>query len=136
MTWAVEYNSALRIVDIAFTGITSGRDLQEATTKCISLGKERGTVHFLVDTEKLELLAPLVDILDLPDKQYVAEGLDRLSRVAVVHPRSPKGQEAAQFYKTVCINRGWSVQLFPNRDEAIEWLTATDSSKKQDAGNS
>ena len=136
MTWTVEYNSTLRIVDIVFTGITSGRDLQEATTKCILLGKERGTVQFLVDAAELELFAPLVDILDLPEKQYVEEGLDRLSRVALVNPRSAKAKEAAEFYKTVCINRGWSVRLFPERAEAIEWLMATDSSKMQDTGNS
>ena len=112
-----------------FSDITSGRDLQEATTKCILLAKEQGTVQFLVDAEELELFAPLVDIIDLPDKQYVVEGLERLSRVALVNPKSPKAKEAAYFYETVCINRGWNVQLFPNRDDAIEWLTSTEFSK-------
>ena len=130
MTWMLEYNNTLRIVDVVFTGVTSGRDLQEATTKCVMLGKEQGTVKFLVDAVGLELFAPLVDIIDLPDKQYVAEGLDRLSRVALVYPRSPKAKQAAHFYETVCINRGWSVKLFPKRDDAIEWLTATDSLNK------
>jgi len=129
MAWMLEYDGTLRIVDIVFSGITSGRDLQEATTKCILLAKEQGTVQFLVDAEELELFAPLVDIIDLPDKQYVVEGLERLSRVALVNPKSPKAKEAAYFYETVCINRGWNVQLFPNRDDAIEWLTNTEFSK-------
>ena len=132
MTWMLEYNDTLRIVDVVFTGVTSGRDLQEATTKSIMLGKEQGAVKFLVDAVDLELFAPLVDIIDLPDKQYVAEGLDRLSRVALVYPRSPKAKQAAHFYETVCINRGWSVKLFSKRDDAIEWLTAIYTLKKQE----
>jgi hypothetical protein len=128
MTWTLEYNRTLRIVDLVFSGITSGRDLQEATTKCILLGKEQGAVQYLVDAEELELFAPLVDIIDLPDKQYVVEGLDRLSRVALVNPKSSKAKEAAYFYETVCINRGWNVRLFPKRDDAIEWLTASEFS--------
>jgi hypothetical protein len=135
MTWTLEYNRTLRIVDVVFAGITSGRDLQEATTKCILLGKEQDTVQFLVDAAELELFAPLVDIIDLPDKQYVMEGLDRLSRVALVSPRSPKAKEAAYFYETACINRGWSVRLFPKRDDAIEWLTSAEFSKKQEIHN-
>jgi len=131
MAWMLEYDGTLRIVDIVFSGITSGRDLQEATTKCILLAKEQGTVQFLVDAEELELFAPLVDIIDLPDKQYVVEGLERLSRVALVNPKSPKAKEAAYFYETVCINRGWNVQLFPNRDDAIEWLTNTEFSNSR-----
>ena len=58
--------------------------------------------------------------------RYVADGLERLSRVALVYPRSPKAKEAARFYETACINRGWNVRLFPERDDAIEWLTATE----------
>jgi hypothetical protein len=129
MAWTLEYNRSLRIVDLVFSGITSGRDLQEATTKCILLAKEQGTVQFLVDAEELELFAPLVDIIDLPYKQYVAEGLERLSRVALVNPNSPKAKEAAHFYETVCINRGWNARLFPKRDDAIEWLTNMGFSK-------
>jgi hypothetical protein len=129
MAWTLEYNRSLRIVDLVFSGITSGRDLQEATTKCILLANEQGTVQFLVDAEELELFAPLVDIIDLPYKQYVAECLERLSRVALVNPNSPKAKEAAHFYETVCINRGWIARLFPKRDDAIEWLTNMGFSK-------
>ena len=130
MAWTHEYNSTLRLVEVVFTGDTTGRDLHEATTKAISLSKERGITRFLVDAAELKLSAPLIDIIDLPDKQYVEEGLDRRSRVALITPISPRGKEAAQFYETVCYNRGWQVQLFTTRDEAMAWLHAAEGSKK------
>lgn len=77
----------------------------------------------------------ILDLLNLPARQYVEESMSRRIRVAVVSPRMPEAQEKVRFYETVCLNRGWKVRLFKSRDDAIEWLTGTDSSDKEDAGN-
>jgi len=130
MTWTIEYNSNLRIIDLVIAGSLTGLDMKEVTSKLITLGKNQGVALFLVDTTDLELAPSLSRIIDLPDKQYEEEGLDRRIRLALVLPRSPKAKEAALFYETACVNRGWNVKTFPNREEAIEWLTRTDSSNK------
>jgi hypothetical protein len=135
MTWTLEYSNKLRVIKLVYTGRTTGLDLQESTFKAIALSKEQGSLMFLVDSTEIELTASTFNLYDLPDRQYLAENLDRKSHVAVVLPRRPKEQEDARFYETACVNRGWFVMLFPNCDEGIEWLTGTDSSNKPDAGD-
>jgi hypothetical protein len=122
MSWNANHNQILNIVELVFTSLTTAQDLKEATSKCIALGKENETNRFLVNAEELELLAPLVDIYDLPDKQYIAEQADRFSRIAVVLPRSSQAKEAVQFYETVCMNRGWAAKIVSTRQDAVDWL--------------
>jgi hypothetical protein len=135
MAWTLEHSSKLRVIELVCTGRTTGLDLREATSKAIALGKEQGSSMFLVDATEIELTASTFDLYDLPGRQYPAENLARQSHVAVVLPKRPKERKDAEFYETACVNRGWLVKLFPNRDEGIEWLTGTDSSNKPDAGD-
>jgi hypothetical protein len=135
MAYTLRFNPTLRIVELVFTGRYTAQVSRESTSKAIALGKEHGDVDALVDASKAELAVSLFDLLDLPARQYDRESMNRRIRVAVVPPSLPNDLELAQFYETACLNRGWQVQLFPNRKDAIEWLTGTDSSKKQDGGD-
>jgi len=124
MTWTVDYNSTLHIIEGVFTGRATELDLKESTSKAIALSKEKGKVKFLIDATELELPASIFGLYDLPAKQYNTEKMDHRSRFALVLPELLKEKEKVEFYKTACVNRGWHVQLFANRDKAIEWLKA------------
>lgn len=122
MAWHASYQQALHIVEVVYTGPTDQRDLQQATSHCIALAKANNTTRFLVDAAALELTASLIDVYNLPEKQYIEEGAERTSRIALIRPRQPRSQEAADFYETVCRNRGWIVKVVATRAEAVDWL--------------
>jgi len=49
-----------------------------------------------------------------------------LDMVEVVLSGVNTGEELrdnAEFFETVCINRGWAVQRFTDREQAIRWLS-------------
>jgi hypothetical protein len=135
MAYTLEYNHALRIVELVYTGLHTSQESRESTSKAIALGKEHGDADALVDATEAKLAVSIFDLFDLPDRQYVAENMKREIRVAVVPPSRPEDQEAARFYETACFNRGWQVRLFPDRDHAIAWLKGTDTSKKPNTGD-
>ena len=135
MAYTLKYNRTLGIVELAYTGRYTAQESRESTAKAIALGKEHGDADALVDATEAEVAVSIIDLLDLPDRQYVAQGMNRRIRLAVVSPRLPKDHKDAKFYETACLNRGWNVRLFTSRDDAIEWLTRTDSSNKPDAGD-
>ncbi len=135
MPWNAKHNETLQLIEVVYTGLTTARDLQEATSKCIAMGKEKGINRFLVDSEGLELSASFVDVFELCDKKYTAEKADRLSRIAVVLPRSTEAQEVARFYETVCRNRGWMANVVSTRQEAIDWLLSRKLSNKPAASD-
>ena len=134
MSWTVEFNGKSGIIEIVYVGHSTGADLRESTTKGIALTNELGVFDVLVDSTELEA-PPLTDIYDLPAKQYDAEGLSRRIRIALIQPKLPSALKATEFYENACVNRGWRVRSFANRDAAIEWLIDTDSSNKPAAGD-
>ena len=115
------------IVEVEFSGDISADDLREVTTKCIDLQKETNTRRFLVQLHRSEVVASFFDVYDLADQQYQREGLNRTSRIAVVLPTALSAQAAADFYETVCVNRGWNAQVHPHRQSALDWLMMDNS---------
>lgn len=74
MPWSYEYNPTMGVIEVAYRGSTSARDLQESTSRFIDIEHEQGINRFLVDTSDMELDATLLDVHDLPEAQYVVEG--------------------------------------------------------------
>ena len=122
MPYSIKHNPLPDFIELMLRGATTGTDLREATTKCISLGKQIGSTRFLVDATGASLAASMIDIYNLPADQYEKEDFDRQNRVAVILPVSAEARKAAEFYETVCRNRGWCVQVFLERQSAIHWL--------------
>ena len=122
MTWTVTHNSKLQIIEVVYTGITSGEDLQESTSKAIAMTKEFGISEVLVEITDITLDVTTMDIFKLPAHQYRTEQLDYRTHVALILPCREKERQDALFYETVCLNRGWLVRTFETRDESIAWL--------------
>jgi hypothetical protein len=61
----------------------------------------------------------------------VEEAASRQAKVAVMLPASKEAREAVQFYELACKNNGWRVQVFSERQSALDWLAGN----KSDSGN-
>jgi hypothetical protein len=122
MAWSSKLNAELGIVDSAYAGLTTAADFRKGTTAAIALAKQAGTTRHLVDTSELVFAASLIDLYLLPASQFEREQADRRSRVALIPPADEKAREAIHFYQTACVNRGWTVKLFADRQAAIGWL--------------
>jgi hypothetical protein len=126
MAWTVDYDAESRVIVLTFRDTSSGSDLREATSAAIALGKTHGSWRFFIDVSQGSLAVAPFTLLNLPDKHYVAEGVDRSSRLALLLPPAAKDRELARFYETACLNRDWQVQSFEDRDVARRWLLAAD----------
>ena len=121
MTWKLEYNSKLGIIESVLSGNVSGSDMREITSQSVSLSHEHGVTRFLVDASNQEQAGTVTDIYELP-RQYTEESVDRLGYLAYVRPILPDLQKLAQFFENVCVNRGWRMESFTNYRDAIGWL--------------
>jgi hypothetical protein len=122
MSWSVDYEDASGIVVVTYVGASDAGDLRAASAAAIALSKTHDTLRFLIDgTHGAFPVSPFA-LLDMPARQYPQEGADPRSRVALLLPQAPKDREAARFYETVCLNRGWQVESFDDRDAARRWL--------------
>ncbi len=123
----------MSIVELRFEGEVSLSDLNVAAKEAIELMREHDCSGVYLDATAQESAPSFAELYERP-KLYEAEGLSRSIPVVYVMPRLPKVREAAHFWETVCRNRGWFIQMFENREDAMEWLKATISANKADAG--
>ena len=124
MPWSYEIDESLGVVTVVYEGEVTGDELRESTTELIGLQKTAGLKLYLIDATSMRL-APttsIMDVFDLPTRQYEAEGADRTGRVAIFLPDSSPALEMVQFYETVSANRGWMVRRFVAHDDALAWL--------------
>jgi hypothetical protein len=128
MPYSVKHDPVQGIIEVMFIGLITGSDLREATTECISLQKQTGEKSFLIDADGWDVRASLVDIYEIPTRQYWKEELASESRIATIFPTSESGKIAANFYINVCQNRGWNARVFPDRRGAVDWLTGSTGS--------
>lgn len=123
MDWRVEYLGNYHIVELHMIGMITGPDLMASVADRIALGRETGVSNFIVNSEKLLAhQAAVTDVLDLPIVKYREEDMDRSSRMAVLRPLDPDSAWLADFYETVCVNRGWNAHICADRESAIRWL--------------
>ena len=96
-------------------------DIREATEKRISIQNETGATRVLADASQSLDGPSTIEIYDLPDKIYP----EYESRRAFILPTNKQSKETAYFFKTAARNRGWIIELFKNREDALFWLTKT-----------
>ena len=123
MPYDLRYNDALRAIELVFNGILSAEDLRKCTSEGIDLQNERHVYAVLINALDLESAPSIMEVYDLP-RQYEERGFRKANRLALVWPKVPAARHIAVFYDTVCNNRGWKVQPFDARDEAVAWLTS------------
>lgn len=135
MPSTVEYNPGLRIVQVKYVGRVTGDEFRKTTIEVLDLAKANNTNLFLIDDSELENVASIFDLYELP-KLYRELGADGDSKAALIMPSvDTAAAEDVRFYETVCLNRGWQVKAFSERQEAINWLTNKNPSNKADTND-
>lgn len=126
MSWNITHNRSLDIVEIEYTGIITGVDIETAATQRITLMNKTKTNGALIDTSSVTYFTgSILDIYNLPYRLYSQECADITMKIALICPTKSELRELAEFYIKVCSNRDWCVRLFGHKQAALDWLKAT-----------
>ena len=122
MTWRIEFDEQRKPVFLTFQAKVSSKDIRESSAAVIAMMHDKDTSRILTDlTDATSLALSTVDIVLLPES-YKDWGLSVSFTEAIVAPKGSKVRKEAEFYETVCVNRGINAQIFEDRDQALEWL--------------
>ena len=123
MPWKLEYHEDSQIVELHIDGRANGDELREAATARIAFGKEKGVERYIINVRHLKAPRSATPaVYEIPTRLYEEEGLSRSSVIAVIAPMDAQSMWAANFFEDICVNRGWRVETFLDRDRAIDWL--------------
>lgn len=133
MGWYIKYENSSGIIEINYTGDVKDSDLREASKRRISMQEETGSNLILVDASKSRGGPSAMDLYDLPDKIYPESNVRRDTRIAFVLPQREKARELAHFFQTAARNRGWVIELFDYRENAVSWLISVRGHSKDNS---
>lgn len=122
LPYKIKYKKSPGIIELTHSGSISGEEVRKSAEECVELHLKHSAHSILIDIEDVEAAPPLAEVIKLPDI-YKKGGLSRATRIAIVVPKLRSEEATAHFYVRFCRNRGWAVQKFEKRDQAISWLS-------------
>jgi hypothetical protein len=121
MPWKISIHPDGPVVETSYSGILTMDELFDAALETLSVAKAHGITLLLGDCSALEGGHSVFNLYDLADR-VLATGLDHSFREAVIVPDVPESAQLVKFWETTCINRGITVQIFNDRQRALDWL--------------
>jgi len=109
------------VVTIINTAEIYGEDVVNMTHESFELSQSKQVGSFLVDCTNMISRLGALDIYQLP-AIYEQITSPRTNRVAVLKSNNKDTNRTLEFYKTVCGNRGWLIDIFSDKDAALKWL--------------
>ncbi len=123
-TWKVHYDADDDVVVSTIVGYATTEDLMASAIARISLGKEKGTTNFVLDTRGFlpSDRASFEAIYETVTRSYPTMFVDRSTRLAVIPPESEDARWFMDFFQSMCDSRGWNAREVANWDEARVWF--------------
>jgi hypothetical protein len=121
MPFKLTESSHPQIIEIEYTGAVTPDELIAAFEVLAKEAQVRNSYKILADCSHLEgghSILNLYYLIDLIEKA----GIPHTMMEAIIQPQLTATQEEVRFYETACLNRGYNVRIFANREAALEWL--------------
>ncbi len=130
MPYEIRFLEESGIIAIENKGEITQHELLKQTQEAIQMGREKKSDLFLTIFSHVKVQAGTFDVARFPD-MYEQLGMKRTSRIAVVVSEVESKAEDLRFYETICLNRGWHIKIFLEKDPALEWLVEGKGNVKQ-----
>ncbi|MBE2217105.1 MAG: STAS/SEC14 domain-containing protein [Ignavibacteria bacterium] len=121
MPFKIEIHTHPERIEVTYYGKVTEEELRLAIKEFMD--KKGGSEYLLVLTDCLGITTS-PSVLDVYERinMYEKLGIDTETKEAILIPSDQIVVENVKFYETACLNRGYNVRIFENRQEAIDWL--------------
>ena len=121
--FVVTYHADIDVVETVYTGTITFEEVLQEFEQSLALANEKGTDRYIADLTATNLVElPRIEIFKMPGAFEEAGGV-RPVHAALVMSADRASREAAEFLRTVSRNRGWNIETFATREEAVAWLS-------------
>lgn len=116
MPGTVSMNKELGVIEVSSFGDVTPDDIFDNTLAVEKMREKNGVDKVLLDVRKQSSTAGMTDIF------RIASEVPLSMKLAVVLSEGQPTEEDNRFFETMANSCGASVQTFPSKDEAVEWL--------------
>ncbi|MCP4899488.1 MAG: hypothetical protein GY906_21185 [bacterium] len=121
MTWKVDYCKRAETIHISASGTMDLRTITAMGSEALATASPRRPRRFLLNARDMAPDVTTAAIYQLPGI-LTSHGLKHGDRVAIVYRPNTEHGRNFEFFETVSVNRGYSVRVFLNVEDAWKWL--------------
>ena len=120
MEWDIVVNEAHQCLEVTTSGIADKDSSLNMVKSIVHEAKDHQIKKILVDHRNLgNVIGNTMDIYERP--QLLKDtGAELSVKIALII--KPEHWEHFRFFETVCINQGFSVSIFYDKEKAMSWL--------------
>lgn len=121
MPWEVTLHADLGIVETRYDRVLRPAELEAAVLETLRVASEAGASRFLGDCTRLTGGHSIADLYFLAQAVQNSKVAGRV-REAVLLPEVQSAQRVVHFWEDAATNRGLVVEIFCDREAAVDWL--------------
>jgi hypothetical protein len=121
MAVKIRYHEDIKVVETVYIGPFPKDELFNSVNQTLEFALEKKTLLLLGDCQALSENSSLVDVYSLAE-YYLTIFESHKFKEAIILPKDKEVARNLKFYETTCINRGFDVKVFSDRESAISWL--------------
>lgn len=118
MPFEIKYDSELDCIFSTFTGEVNMTITKQYIARLLPILEETGCRRVLSDSRECSLKLSSMDIVQFPKMAQAHPQTARLKRAVLASP----GTSGYELYATLSRLQGQDIQVFSNREEALQWL--------------
>lgn len=115
------FNEEINIIETVYSGTLTLNELNQHVREIMELAQKHQVTRFLADCTGIMQGGSSLDIYDLAKMIEDVPEVHRMKE-AILLPVQPDSAGDMKFFETTAKNRGLNVQVFANRENAIQWL--------------
>lgn len=118
MEWAITIHEDH--IEISTSGIAD-RDSSIAMAKALTHEmRERRIKKAVIDHSCLDSVTG--NVVDIYERPNILKFIGAILGIRIAEIVKPEHREHFRFLETVCVNQGFELRIFGERDEAVRWL--------------
>ena len=128
MPWTIRFLAEERIVEMVYSGMINPRELEQSITEALAASKTHACARFLADGTAMLGGHTTSDLYTHMEQAIKISFPEPFREALVLPPKAPlEIVENMQFWAAGLRLRGYDVQIFIERAQALNWLRAANT---------
>jgi len=120
MEWEIDINDEHKYIEVITSGIAD-KDGSLNMAKAIShTMKTNRITKALIDHRNVASVTG--SVTDIYNRPKLLRIIGAILRIKIAEIIKPEHLEHFKFFETVCINRGYQISIFQDKEKALSWL--------------
>ncbi|HMQ78438.1 MAG TPA: STAS/SEC14 domain-containing protein [Ignavibacteria bacterium] len=108
-------------IEVTYSGVVSDEEFRRAIAEFIEFNSRKKCLLVLTDLREMTVTPSILNVYDSIN-MFEKMGIDNRTSEALILPENKFIEKNIKFYENACLNRGYNVRIFYNREDAIAWL--------------